>query len=136
VRQNHQGLRRFPIRRARERATELCGHPEHVEVICGDERSADAHRICPGDGDGQRVFPITGDAYERAGVALKLEKIGGGVGAFWFSHAGRIHRDDVAPVRVRQGAEQHAVDDAEDGGVGTDADRERDHGDGGESPVP
>ena len=42
--------------------------------------------------------------------------------------------DPHEPLRVlvRQGLEQHAVHDAEDGAVGADAQRQRQHGDGGE----
>src|SRR5213595_3521891 len=38
-------------------------------------------------------------------------------------------------VAVRQRAEQKSVDNAENGGVGTDAEREREHGHGGEAGV-
>ena len=38
-------------------------------------------------------------------------------------------RDDAGGLAVRQRPQQHAVDDAEDRGVGADAERQRDHGD-------
>ena len=40
---------------------------------------------------------------------------------------------ELIRVRIRQRPQQHAVDDAEDGGVGADAERERQHGERRES---
>ena len=40
-----------------------------------------------------------------------------------------VDRDQPVGVAVRQGAEQHAVDDAEDRAVGADAQRERERRD-------
>jgi hypothetical protein len=47
----------------------------------------------------------------------------------------RPFRGEDEPVRLRIGqrAQQHAVDDREDGGVGADAQRQRQHRDGGEA---
>ena len=41
-------------------------------------------------------------------------------------------RDDLVRVRIGQRLQQNAVDDGEDGGVGADADGEREERDGGE----
>ena len=50
--------------------------------------------------------------------------------------AGSVHRlpqvDQAVAVAVRQRLEQHAADDAEDRGVGADAEREGEHDDRGE----
>ena len=43
--------------------------------------------------------------------------------------------DQLFRFAIRQRFEQHAVDHAEDCSVGTDAEREREHGDGGEAGV-
>ena len=41
--------------------------------------------------------------------------------------------DQPFGMRIFEGPQQHGVDDAEDGGIEADADRQRQHGDGGES---
>ena len=43
--------------------------------------------------------------------------------------------DDAFGVRKRKRTEENAVDQAEDGGIGADAERERDNGDGGKAFV-
>jgi hypothetical protein len=43
-----------------------------------------------------------------------------------------IEHDQLIRLRIRQRLQQHAVDDAEDGGVGADADRQGQDGDSGE----
>ena len=45
----------------------------------------------------------------------------------------RPHKHEPVRIMIRQGLKQHGVDDAEDGGVGPDAQREGEHGDGGET---
>ena len=40
-----------------------------------------------------------------------------------------IHADQSVGFGIRQRLQQHAVDDAEDGAVGADAERQREHGD-------
>ena len=48
----------------------------------------------------------------------------------------REHLHEAIGVAIRQRPQQDGADDAEDGGVGADAERERDHGDGGEARRP
>jgi len=43
-----------------------------------------------------------------------------------------VHADERGRIRIRQRPQQHAVDDAEDRGGRADAERQRQHGDGGE----
>ena len=45
------------------------------------------------------------------------------------------HRQEPSRIRVGKRPQEDAVDDAEDRGVGADAERQRRHGDGGEAGV-
>ena len=69
---------------------------------------------------------VGGDVIDRARLGVPVEDIQ--VGAIVGLVADRrLDRDQPGRVRKRQRLQQHAVDDAEDRGIGADAERQHDH---------
>ncbi len=102
VTQHHERFVCVPVDRTRERASERCRHPEHVEVISRDERTADPHRLGSRRKDREGIFAVRGKHQQRAVIALKFEKVRGAVRALRLSGARTPYLDDLGRVRIRQ----------------------------------
>ena len=74
------------------------------------------------------------DIAEEVGLFLPIE-VFVEIGDDGPGHGGLFaaERDEAVGLREGRRREQHALDEGEDGGVGTDADREGENGDGGEA---
>jgi len=71
---------------------------------------------------------------KRGGLALPFKERPGGADVAVVLDPGP-HHDELVRRRIRQRGEQGGIDDAEDGGVGGNAQRKRQHGNGGEAGV-
>ena len=78
---------------------------------------------------------IRAQVSERTGLPLKFEKVGRGWAVALLFFVGLIQNHDAIRVRIGQRAKQGGVDDAEDGGIGTDAEGQSQDGDGAECRV-
>jgi hypothetical protein len=74
---------------------------------------------------------------EHVGLLAVVEVLGDGHAQGVLPQQGRrlAHDDEPVAVLVGQGLEEHAIDHAEDGGVGADAEGQREHGQGGVAGV-
>ena len=119
-----------------ERSSMRGAHTQDVEVVAGDELAADAHGL--GSAGHVGTNPLIGcQAGELGNVVAKVaivrqrhRLIGGGLG-----HHGEDLRQSRR-IAHRQWAEEHRVDQREDGGIGADTERQRDHDDSREGGVP
>ena len=68
-------------------------------------------------------------------VFLPVEEVGIGDGTFLEGRRLGVDGDQFVGARERQWIEEHAVDDREQGGVGSDSQRERQDGDRGETGI-
>jgi hypothetical protein len=123
-----------------KRAAERGLHAQDGEVLRRDDLCAQPFRRAGAD-DRSRLFGEAGDLDDVAGPPLIVREVGGrhgdplrragrpkrGLGA------GLPHRDDPVRIRVRQRPQHDGVDQREDRRVDADAERERQHGRGGEA---
>ena len=102
------------------------------EKIRRDSVAADIFGL--GD-TGKIEADVVDDGHGGEGTALlaPIEKIGIGNGNVADLFVGFAHEDELRGVFERQRAEEDGVDDAEDGGIGADAESESEDGDGGEA---
>ena len=112
----------------REQAAERRRRAEHRQHAVGDVDGADLLGLRdPGDADG--VAGPHRDVLKHAAVlavGVVEKRRGAGVRQVQ-PRRGVIEHDQLVRLRIRQRLQQHAVDHAEDGGVGADADREGQH---------
>ncbi len=114
-----------------EHAAESGLDAEHREVIAGDEFGADALGLIA-QADGSVGEPATENLGERRGLLLKI--LIDGIGMHAPSHVGSVvgtflvKHDQLVRILHGQQAEHHLVQQREDGGIGTDAESEREHG--------
>ena len=104
------------------------GDPEHGHQLGRDQRGVDAPRLirrAEVDGAG----PIAAHVLEGLVPLAELEELGRRDPELIEPEARELARDEDQPrgVRIRQRLEDHAVDDAEDGRVGADPQRQRQH---------
>ncbi len=123
------------IGRAAERPAVQRRHAEHVEVAGGDDRAGDAHRVVAGRRHGDGVFAVTRECRQRPLSSGYVHEVAGRVVALRRLGATAPDLDYRLGVRVWQRPQEDAVDDAEDGGVGADAKREREDRHDGEAGV-
>ena len=85
--------------------------------------------------DVQRADGVRADSGERAIALAELEELRRRHPELVEAHARELARDEheLLGVRIAERSQDDAVDDAEDRGVGADAQREREHGDERES---
>ena len=103
-------------------------HAEHVEEVRRHHPGQHAVRLAPVE-QGERHAVVLDEAVERREllpvVADLLDREGD------VRRAGPLRllagEHELVPVGIRQRPQQHAVDEAEDGGVGADAEPEGDH---------
>ena len=115
-----------------EQPAECRVDPQHRKEIGGDEESADALRIV-GAGEARVPPAERREPLEAVRLLPPVEEVGGGDGLFGVADVAMIGlRDDREPIDVGEGegVEDQRVDDAEDGGVGAETQRERQHDDG------
>ena len=112
---------------------ELRLEADRVEEICGRERNGDPLRLTPGNVAEMEGF----EAGQRE--MLKRSAVAPPIDVIRQRDRGICSVDDFVqvnePIRLRIGQrpEQDVVDDAEDGAVRADAEREGEHGDDGEA---
>jgi len=75
---------------------------------------------------------VIGQAVEPAGASVDVEKVRLGQSHRGAARADLAELDDAVGIRVRQRAQEHAVDDAEHRRAGADAERQREDGGRGE----
>ena len=135
VQQRDARRARRVIRRRHEPAQRR-PHAEELEIVAAHQRSVHALGVAPARHGERRPRVVDPDVLEPALPLSPVLEVGI-----------RDERPVAArprlpqhhqPVRlaVGQGREHHAVDDAEDRGVGADAERQGDHRDGGECRLP
>ena len=133
VAEHDQRFGRSRIGGTAERPAERGPHAQDIEVVHGYECPGDPHRLPPGHRDGVCVLPIPGDSGERVVVVLQFQKVGGREGRSRLIRRRVPDLDEIVGARVGQRPQEHAIDDAEDGGVRSDAKRQR-HQDDGSQP--
>src|SRR5205085_9206950 len=104
------------------------------EEVGGDAGDGEAGGVA-GAGQGEVVDGISGGAPEAA-VAVAHDLVGGDGErdrASRVAGVGTAEEDEAPGVAEGQGAEEEGVDDAENGGVGADAEAERQDRDEGEA---
>ena len=112
---------------------ELRLEPDRVEEIRGRERNGDPFRFTPGNvAQVKRFEPGQGQMLKRFAVVPPIDIIRQGDGSIG-SLDDFVEVNEPLRLRIGQRPEQHVVDDAEDGGVRADPEREREHGDEGEA---
>ncbi len=122
----HAVIRRRGIA-AREGAAEERTHPHHAEEVGADVRHGGVERIAvrreapPSRGD------VGGQVLERAGLAAPVLPVAGRDPIMGLAIDAVVlpHRHQPLGIGIRQRAQQHGVDRAEDGGRRADGDRER-----------
>ena len=104
-----------------------------VEIAGRHEGALDALGAFAG---GDIEISVAGGAHglEDGIFALPLEEIAGG-GDVAFTGDFRPDDHELAGMRVGERGEQRGVDDAEDGGIGADAESQGEHGDRGEAGI-
>ena len=115
-----------------QRAAEHRRQPHDVEVVAGDETDIDANSVAlaPKRVDHRRVL---GDAAEALRTSAEVVDLGDGEHDVLAARAvDRVAQvDEPVAVAVRQRLEEHAANDAEDRGIGADAEPQGKHdGDG------
>jgi hypothetical protein len=121
----------------RERAADGGGNAQHFEKIAGDDFGAGAFRLTvPGDAD--RLAGAGDNAAEtRATVAqVSIQRIGEDALVIVRRSQARtvvvhVEDDQAAGIAHRQRAVQYLVEERKDGCIRADAERQRQHGDGG-----
>jgi hypothetical protein len=107
-----------------KRAASLRPDAEDVEIARRDSRPAKLDGF-PAAGEGGGAAGLSGHEFEDGIVLLPVEEVqcGDAVAVA----AGRLLEDTNNPIglRVRQRSEQDAIDEAENRGVGTDAECQR-----------
>ncbi len=142
VAEHHDARRTRDLIGGRQRASEHRLDAERRERAVG--RPQAAHLLRLGDaGDGRRPGKPDADVLEGAIVLGVREvhrwreaEVAGQVRHPGCARGGVPDRDQAVWLRVGQRPEKHAVDDAEDGGVGADADGQRQEDHGGERRRP
>jgi len=88
-------------------------------------------------GEGECGFVLNRCAGERMALRAEIAEIGKAEGAAHFAllRNGFPESDEAGGVRVGKGAKEHCVHNAEDGGIGADADGQGEYGDEGEAGV-
>jgi hypothetical protein len=83
----------------------------------------------------RRARVVGGDGFESAVLRSEIDEIGIAERAVHIVevHIGALEPDEALALRKRKRLENDGVDDAEDGGVGADAEGQRQHHDGGET---
>ncbi len=119
--------------RAEVTAKEWSFAKQLIQKTRSGETAADAFGLFA---DGEVEIGIGGGAHklENGVLALPFEEITGGRDVSISSNGG-ADDDELVGVRIRERSEQRSVNDAEDGGVGTDSQSEREHRDSGESGI-
>src|SRR4029453_8488038 len=112
---------------------ECGGCAKNVEEVGRDERALDTHGPALGRGYRQGIISISGEPEKRVIVTLKVEEVGWRQRALDLWGARRPVRYDLRRLRVGERPQENSIDDAEDRGVGADAQREREDGDDGEA---
>ena len=110
-------------------------HAQHGEVVPADELSPQYGRpVRSTDGHwGKRVGDEPG---ERCALFSIVEEVGiRGVAVELTTTPGREHRDQPLRLGHVERSHEQGVDEAEDGRVGSDAERQGKHGDQSERPV-
>ena len=130
VAEHDQRFGRSRIGGTAEGPAERGPHAEDIEVVHGYECPGDPDRLPPGHRDGVCVLPIPGDSGERVVVVLQFQKVSGCEGRSRLIRGRVPDLDEIVGARVRQRPQEHAIDDAEDGGVRSDAKRQRHQDDG------
>ena len=104
------GNRRYPEQR--EQVRRYDGHGDRCRLTMS----------CQRHGRGR----VRGQPFNRLGLRAPVEDVEIGAVVGLVAH-GRVDSDQTSGVGERQRFEQYAVDDAEDCGVGADAERQHDH---------
>ena len=112
------------VGRGRERPAHERRHREDVEVVGRDARGRHALRLASRHRDRRRIAPVTGHRRQRLALPIDVEEVGRREAAVRIRAAAARQPDDRPAVGVGQRPQQNAVDDAEDGRVGADAERE------------
>ena len=97
---------------------------EHVEKRSGREDSDEALRLVDA-GEVDALPEVHTNGVERAALAADLLVLFVGQQAARKAHRAPPNRHQSIRMRIRQGPQQHGIDDAEHGGVGADADGKR-----------
>ena len=120
----------------RERASARRLHTQHLKVVASDELSADAERLGATDHVGTDASP-RGQAGELRDVVAEVEIVGQRQRLIRgrFRHH-REHLNQLLRIAHRQRPEENGVDQREDGGVGADAEGQRQHDDQRECSIP
>ena len=126
VREHHDRGHTGPVIGVPERTAQDRRQAHDLEVIPGDEPHVDPHRIVLAL---QRVrhLRILGDPLQRLRAVAEIEDLGHGEEDVLATRPiDRLPQvDEPVPVAMGQGPEQDAAHDAEDGGVGADAESKR-----------
>src|SRR6266699_2806901 len=118
----------------RERAPEQRPRAEEVETIGRHAQAIEALRLAVSREIHVGVV-VRSEAVERDTLLFPIEKHSGRNG-IPLPRAGRFpHLHELARLIVVERFEQHAIDNAKDGGVRSDPEREREDGHGGETGV-
>jgi hypothetical protein len=103
---------------------------EYVEEIGESSDAADEAGVIAGEADSGGTLLEEGEVLEDAGLSaplIEVAGIGSGVGEEFFEEADFLPDDDeTAAVAVGEGLEEDAIDDAEEGGGGSNAEGEGD----------
>src|SRR6185312_3337210 len=116
-----------------EVAAEQNGLTENVQELWSAGGSLDALWLSAG-AEAHGAAAPRGNRLEAGVLTLPVEEVSGGDAVVAAVDLRPNHNDAVGLV-VREGREERGVDDAEDGGIGANAEREGEDGDGGEARV-
>ena len=108
---------------------------EDVEVVRRDARAAQLDRVAHARERGAAAG-LGRHEVEHGVVLLPVEKVQRGDAVALAARRLLEHAHDAVGVRVGERLQQQSVDEAEDGGVGADAERERQQRHDGESRTP
>ena len=123
--EDHHRLGRHRILCGRERPAERRRRAQHIEERCGDVRARQLLRVARLDREGEQLVAHAGHRRQRPVVVLDVEELSRGMAGPRLVGRRRPHADDPRFVAERQRTQQHAVDHAEDGGVGGNPERNR-----------
>ena len=126
MRQHRRASRLRPVVGRVEQAAKHGAEPHHVEVAAADDAGTDDARFAKADHreiDGGELA----DGGQRLGAGANVPNLRDGELGVVDPDAGRAltQIDEVLFVLVDQRPEQHPADDAEDGGVGANTQRQR-----------
>ena len=108
---------------------------EEAEVALGDVDAVELLRMVAGEVEAGAGQVVGGHLLEDAGLPLVGVELGN-AGEEIVGQDGGIEKfDHAVGVGIAERLEQHCVDDAEDGGVGPDAQGQRGHGGEGEGGI-